>query len=172
MVTAKQRAPDLHGVCMLSRVWFSVTPRTVAQAPLSVEFSRQEYWSGLPLPPPGDLHDPGIKPTSLVSPMQADSSPTSFTNWPSLDKGIRKKSILWFLEQRVWIPLTQKLVSWIGMLLKAKAQNLCQTLKNQYWVISKPLLEAKKIILNECHTLDETLELEIQCYNLDVRSRV
>ena len=37
---------------------------------------------------------------------------------------------------------------------------------------SKPLLEAKKIILNKCHTLDETLELEIQCYNLDVRSRV
>ena len=41
---------------------------TVArQAPLSMGFSRQEYWSGLPCPPPGDLSDPGIKPTSLVS---------------------------------------------------------------------------------------------------------
>ena len=41
------------------------TPWTVAQpAPLSVGFSRQEYWSGLPLPPPGGLPDPGIKPTS------------------------------------------------------------------------------------------------------------
>ena len=41
------------------------TPWTVGQpAPLSVGFSRQEYWSGLPLPPPGGLPDPGIKPTS------------------------------------------------------------------------------------------------------------
>ena len=40
-------------------------PWTVAfQTPLSMEFSRQEYWSGLPIPSPGDLPDPGIKPTS------------------------------------------------------------------------------------------------------------
>ena len=40
-------------------------PRTVAhQAPPSVEFSRQEYWSGLPFPSPGDLPDPGIEPRS------------------------------------------------------------------------------------------------------------
>ena len=46
-----------------------VTPWAIAhQAPLSMEFSRQEYWSGLPCPPPGDLPDPGIKSTSLVSP--------------------------------------------------------------------------------------------------------
>ena len=43
-----------------------VTPWTAArQAPLSMGFSRQEYWSGLPFPSPGDLPDPGIKPTSL-----------------------------------------------------------------------------------------------------------
>ena len=42
---------------------------TVAnQAPLSMGFSRQEYWSGLPCPPPGDLPDPGIESTSLISP--------------------------------------------------------------------------------------------------------
>ena len=42
---------------------------TVAhQAPLSKRFSRQEYWSGLPCSPPGDLLDPGIEPVSLVSP--------------------------------------------------------------------------------------------------------
>ena len=42
-----------------------VTPWTAAcQAPLSMEFSRQEYWSGLPFPPPGDLPNPGIKPVS------------------------------------------------------------------------------------------------------------
>ena len=46
-----------------------VTPLTVApQAALSTGFSRQEYWSGLPCPPPGDLCDPGIEPKSPVSP--------------------------------------------------------------------------------------------------------
>ena len=50
----------------------SVTPWTIVhQAPLSMEFSRQEYWSGLPFPSPGDLPDPGIEPRSSV--LQADS---------------------------------------------------------------------------------------------------
>ena len=45
-----------------------VTPWTVArQAPLSWQFFRQEYWSGLPFPTPGDLPDPGIEPMSPVS---------------------------------------------------------------------------------------------------------
>ena len=49
----------------LSRVQLFVTPWTVAhQAPPPMGFSKQEYWSGLPFPSPGDLHDPGIKPTS------------------------------------------------------------------------------------------------------------
>ena len=41
------------------------------QAPLSMEFPKQEYWSGLPFPTLGDLPDPGIKPVSLVSPALA-----------------------------------------------------------------------------------------------------
>ena len=46
-----------------SRVQLTTTPRTVArQAPLSVGFSRHEYWNGLPCLPPGDLPNPGIKP--------------------------------------------------------------------------------------------------------------
>ena len=50
---------------VLSRVLLFATPWTVArQAPLSMGFSRQEYWSGLPCPLPGDFPDPGIKPTS------------------------------------------------------------------------------------------------------------
>ena len=49
-------------VFVLSHFWFFVTPWTVAlQAPLSMKFSRQEYWSGLPFPPSGDLPDPGIE---------------------------------------------------------------------------------------------------------------
>ena len=61
-------------VCVFSHsvVSDSVTPWTVArQAPLSKEFSRQEYWSRLPFPTPGDLPDPGIEPESLVSPALA-----------------------------------------------------------------------------------------------------
>ena len=50
---------------MLSRVQLSVTEWTIAcQAPLSMEFSRQEYWNGLPFPTSGDLSDPGIKSAS------------------------------------------------------------------------------------------------------------
>ena len=49
------------------------------QAPLSVGFSRQEYWSGLPCPPPGDLLDPGIEPVSPAArALLADSLPLSF----------------------------------------------------------------------------------------------
>ena len=59
----------------LSHVQLFATPWTVAhQAPLSLEFSRQEYWSGLPFPSPGDLPDPGIEPGSLAP--QADSLPS------------------------------------------------------------------------------------------------
>ena len=62
--------PRLSTACihtkLLSRVRLSVTPWTVAhQAPMSMGFSRQEYWSGLPCPPPGDLPNPGIEPASL-----------------------------------------------------------------------------------------------------------
>ena len=53
---------------LLSHVRLSATPWTVVcQDPLSVEFSRQEYWSGLPCPPPADLLNPGIEPKSLAS---------------------------------------------------------------------------------------------------------
>ena len=64
-------------VCMaLSHLVVSVsfvTPWTVArQAPLSMGFSRQEYWSGLPCPPPGVLPDPEIKPKSPAAPALAE----------------------------------------------------------------------------------------------------
>ena len=59
----------------LSRVRLFATPGTIAhQAPLSMGFSRQEYWCGLPYPPPEDLPDPGIKPRSPA--LQADSLPS------------------------------------------------------------------------------------------------
>ena len=64
----------------LSWLWFFVTPWTVAhQLPLSVGFSRQEYWSGKSFPSPGDLPNPGIEPRSLE--LQADS----LSKWQSSD---------------------------------------------------------------------------------------
>ena len=53
----------MHVCCRFSHVLLFVTLWIVArQAPLSMGFSRQEYWSGLPFPSPGDLPDPGIEP--------------------------------------------------------------------------------------------------------------
>ena len=58
------------------------TPWTVArQAPLSMGFPRQEYWSGLPCSPPGDLSDPGIEPMSLTSPALTGGFFTTSTTW-------------------------------------------------------------------------------------------
>ena len=78
-------------VCMLSRfsrVRFFVTPWTVAhQALLSMGFSRQDYWSGLPCPPPGDLPDPGIELASLVAPTLTGKFFTNTATWEAL-KGV------------------------------------------------------------------------------------
>ena len=64
------------------QIWLFETPWTVAhQAPVSTEFSRQEYWSGLPFPSPEDLLNPGIKPGSLV--------------WPALAGGFFATSFWW-----------------------------------------------------------------------------
>ena len=63
-------------------------PWTVAhQAPLSIGFSRKEYWSGLPGPPPGDLPNPGIKSMSLMSPAWAEQFFTTSTTWDALGLG-------------------------------------------------------------------------------------
>ena len=62
---------------MFSYVWLFVTSWSVThQAPLSLEFSQEEYWIGLPFPPPEDLPNPWIETMSPVSPvLQADSLP-------------------------------------------------------------------------------------------------
>ena len=62
----------MHAKSIFCRIRLFVTPWTVAhQAPLSMGLCRQEFWSGLPFPSPGDLPDPGIKPGSPA--LQADS---------------------------------------------------------------------------------------------------
>ena len=72
-------------VCMLScfsHVWLFATPRTVVyQAPVSLGFYRQEYWNGLPCPPPGYLSKPGIKPNCPVYPALAGRFFITSTTW-------------------------------------------------------------------------------------------
>ena len=81
-------------LCMLScfnQVQLFVTPWTIAhQALLSMEFSRQEYWSGLPCPPPGDLPDPGMEPKSLLSPALASVFFTTNATWEASLKRINE----------------------------------------------------------------------------------
>ena len=82
---------------LLSHVRLFATPWTITcQAPLSMEFSRQEYWSGLPFPSPGDLPNPRIEPASLASPALASSFITSYLGSP------------W----EYWIPNYLKLPGW------------------------------------------------------------
>ena len=74
-----------HVLSHFSSVWLFATLWTVAcQAPLSMGFSRQEHWSRLPCPSPGDLSDPGIEPCLPAAPaFQADSLPLSHWGSPS-----------------------------------------------------------------------------------------
>ena len=75
-----------------SHVQLFVTPWTIAhQAPLSMGFSRQEYWSGSPFPPPGGLPNPGIEPASLMSPaLQTGSLPLAPPWKPDIDWAFNK----------------------------------------------------------------------------------
>ena len=85
---------ELIDCALLSCTQLFVIPWTVAhQAPLSVEFSRQKYWSGLPFPPPGDLPNPGIEPKSLVSLALADRFFTTETTWEAHDHNTLSKSL-------------------------------------------------------------------------------
>ena len=75
-------------VCVLSHFscvrLFEILWTIACQAPLSMGFPRQEFWSGLPCPPPGDLPEPGIEPKSIMSPALAGVFFTSSTTWEAL----------------------------------------------------------------------------------------
>ena len=74
--------PLMHACCHFSCVWLFATLCTVArQAPLSIRFSRQEYWSGLPCLPSGDLPNPRIKPMSFTFPILAGGFFTTSETW-------------------------------------------------------------------------------------------
>ena len=79
-----------------------VTPwmKGAHQAPLSLEFSRQEYWSGLPLPSPRDFPDPGVEPRSPA--VQADSVPHSETPGKGSDWPSRSYVYYWTCDELLW----------------------------------------------------------------------
>ena len=95
-------------VCMLSHIWLFEILWTVAhQVLLSMGFSRQEYWSGLPFPIPGELLDPGIKPVSPWIPaFQADYLPAEPINW--VMKTTLFTILYWFCHISTWIRHSNK----------------------------------------------------------------
>ena len=80
---AGERGPSEARCCVLGRFRrFFATLWTIAcQSPLSMGFSREEYWSGLPFPSPGDLPNPGTESTSLISPAPIGGFFTPSTTW-------------------------------------------------------------------------------------------
>ena len=81
-ISLSSRVSTLSVLSHFSSVRLFATLWTVAcHAPLSVGFSRQEYWSGLPCPPPGDLPDPGTEPRSVVSPALTRGIFTTSPTW-------------------------------------------------------------------------------------------
>ena len=108
---------------LLSRVWLLETPWTVAyQAPPSMGFSRQEYWSGLPFPSPGDLLNPGIE---LGSP----ASKTHFTIW-----AIREAPVLisTFNFKTVTSNLQEQ---WVGQMVLHRAAHLQSKVHELTWTL-------------------------------------
>ena len=135
-------APQMFSnVWVLSRftwVWLFEAPWTVAfQAPLSMGLSRQEYWSGLPCPPPGNLSNPRIKPTSLTSPALAGGFFTTIATWevPDLQNPLKtwnlKTSIL-LLEEGLF-GLT------INLLMIRRGASLALTIcRSDAWQLALP----------------------------------
>ena len=118
---AKGRQTTVHQVSDLHFLFFSITPTVwvhakslqscptlcdpmnyiVCRAPLSMGFSRQESWSGLLFPPPGDLLHPGIEPTSLMSPALAGGFFITSATWETSHCWVRE-------TERSEVPLAQK----------------------------------------------------------------
>ena len=122
-----------------SRVWlFSILWIVVRKGPLSMGFSRQENWSGLPCPPPGDLPDPGIQPTSAAPALKADlpSHQDIVAGGYNLHCG-SGWSVLW--RQRKQGRNVQTGAVWSGLVLEKFMEKGC---------INKDLKEVKKIHLN------------------------
>ena len=131
----------IREVELLSHVWLFATQWTVAyKAPLSMEFSRQEYWSGLPFPSPGDLPHPGIEPRSPA--LQADTLPPEPPGkLPGKLKGYGKSDI-WPV---LFITGLQKNPLCIRM------KNLSFVIKTQYLTLTLSFPLCLRVVSNEAY---------------------
>ena len=125
-------ACDVYVLSHYSRVQLFVTPWTVArQAPLSIGFSRQEYWSGLPCPPLGGSSQPWDKAASLTSPALAGRSFTNSTTWEA---------------QPEWMVNTRSRYKWWGLIPRvrewAMQSSKCDCL--HIYLVSCPQLPTSK----------------------------
>ena len=117
---------------MLSRVQLFAAPWTVAcQSLLSMEFSRQEYWSWLPYPPPGDLSHPGIELVSLVSSALAGRFFITSATWGALSQ-------IYFLVywNYCFTSLLNKCVGWAS-LVAHRIKNLPAMQETQVWSLGR-----------------------------------
>ena len=101
-------------------------------------FSRQEYWSGLPCPPPRDRHNPGIEPLSLVSPALAGRFFTTSATWETQNSGLEsRKHISWnkplSSQWTTWVPFSL----WVACLFSDSAFSLEMHLCGQGAVVMK-----------------------------------
>ena len=106
--------------CSLVSNYFVASWTVARQAPLSVEFSRQEYWSGVPFPTSGDLSNPGIKCTSLASPVLIGRFFTTGTTWEAQVQLIYNISyrctVQWFTYFKGYTPLLVNIKYWLHSL--------------------------------------------------------
>ena len=115
---------------------FSTVGTVAHKAPLCMGFSRQEYWSGLLYPPPGDLPDPGIKPVSLTSSALAGGFFTTRTTWEGLTWDIHvNKSLCIFL---LLIFLLLRRMRWAGLTQEPRRVEgkVFPSSTSVWWVIS------------------------------------
>ena len=130
------------------RVWLFAAPWTVPhQAPPSMGFSRQEYWSGVPFPSPGDLSDLGIEPRSPA--LQADSSPSEPPRKPFISI-LQIKIIHPFLfRSRYWIysfmAMLGTWMGWAGTERKTVARNFskegtCTSFLSVFYVVELQMI--------------------------------
>ena len=132
----------------LSRVQLFATLWTIAhQAPLSMKYSRQEYQSGLPCPPTGDLSHPGIEPVSFMSPALAGEF---LTTSATIRKG-NKKTILYVIAS--------KRTKYLGINLTKEIKDFCTEYCKMLLKGIKDINKQKDILV---HGLEDLLLLKCQ----------
>ena len=125
-------------VYVRSVVLDSVTPWTVTcQAPLSMQFSRQEHWSGLPFPLPGDLSNLGIEPTSLMSPTLAGGFFTNCTTWEVLKCILNQPIMFKRLQNILTMKVSYRSFSFFSLLPSDLVQGgLCKQSRGGLFLLS------------------------------------